>query len=278
MRLGIFAKTFRRSSLPATFDAVTEHGLDVIQFNLETAGIESMPSDVPAGLSELIRSEAETRGIQIAALSGTFNMIHPDPAVVARGLASLELVAGAARPMGAGLVTLCTGTRDPDNMWRRHPENDSPAAWQALLDAMEQALFFAARDQVAFGIETEPGNVVNSARKCRRLLDEFSSPWLKVIFDPANLVMTDLTRDPTELLQEALELLGADVAIAHAKECGPTGEVLTPGEGIVPWDLVISGLARQAHGEEIPLIIHGIEESDVDRAMEFLRARVDEAA
>jgi sugar phosphate isomerase/epimerase len=143
---------------------------------------------------------------------------------------------------------------------------------------MEQALVFATRHQVAFGIETEPGNVVNSARKCRRLLDGFSSPSLKVIFDPANLVSTDLARDPSALLDEAIELLGADVAIGHAKECGPIGEVLTPGDGIVPWDLVISGLAKQPHGEEISLIIHGIEESEVDRAAAFLRACVEKAA
>lgn len=278
MRLGIFAKTFPRSSLAATLDAVAEHGLDVIQLNLATAGLDSMPASVPDGLRDLILAEAKARTIEIAALSGTFNMIHPDPVVVARGLASLDALAEAAKPMGVGLITLCTGTRDPDNMWRRHPDNDSAASWQALLEAMEQALALAVRHQVALGIETEPGNVINSARKCRRLLDEFASPWLKVIFDPANLVSTDLSRDHGELLDEALDLLGSDVAIAHAKECGPSGEVVPPGRGIMPWDFVISGLSAQAQGEAMPLIIHGIGEAEVDRAVEFLRTRLGEAA
>jgi sugar phosphate isomerase/epimerase len=278
MRLGIFAKTFPRPTLAAAFEAVVEHGLDVIQFNFATAGLAPMPAAVPPGLPEFIRAEAAARSIEIAALSGTFNMIHPDPAVVARGLASLGALAEAARPMGVGLITLCTGTRDPDNMWRRDPDNDSDAAWQALLGAMEQALAIAVRHQVTLGVETEPGNVINSARKCRRLLDEFASPWLKVIFDPANLVGADLSRDPGDLLTEALDLLGPDVVIGHAKECGPNGEVLTPGRGIVPWSLVISGLSAQPHSDAIPLIIHGIDESDVGQAVAFLRARIDEAA
>ena len=278
MQLGIFAKTFRRPRLALTLDAVRDYGLNVIQFNLESAGIDPMPSEIPGGLPALIRSETRARAIEIAALSGTFNMIHPDSAVVAQGLASLELLASAAGLMGARLVTLCTGTRDSGNMWRRHPENDSAAAWQSLLGTMEQALVFAERHQVALGIETEPGNVINSARKCRRLLDEFSSPWLKVIFDPANIISTDMTRDPSTLIDEAFRFLGTDIAVGHAKECGPSGEVLTPGDGIVPWNLVVSGLAAQSRGAEIPLIIHGIEEPEVDRAVAFLRARVDEAA
>jgi sugar phosphate isomerase/epimerase len=278
MRLGIFAKTFRRPTLDATLDAVRANGLNVIQFNLETAGLESMPAEIPDSAVAGIRQACDARGIEIAALSGTFNMIHPDPAVVAEGLKSLEGIIAVAKPLGASMVTLCTGTRDAANMWRRHPDNDSAEAWTALLDATEQALVFAERNQVALGVETEPGNVVNSAKKCRALLDEFSSPWLKVIFDPANLIMTDLAREPSDLLDEAIAMLGRDVTVAHAKECGPDGEIVPAGDGIVPWDLVISGLNAQAGGNSLPLIMHGLEEDDVARAATFLRARIADSA
>lgn len=277
MRLGIFAKTFSRPSLAETLDAVAAHGLRSIQLNLQSAGLAPMPASIPASLIDDIRRETEARGIETSALSGTFNMIHPDPAVVAEGLAKLDVLAAAAEPMGARLITLCTGTRDRDDMWRRHPDNDSASAWQSLLDAMEQALAIAERRQVMLGVEPEPGNVINSAAKCRRLLDEFSSPWLRVIFDPANLVSTDLEREPGDLLREAFELLGTDVAIGHAKDCEQSGKVVPAGRGIVPWDLVVEQFNQLPHGDQIPLIIHGIEEREVSGVVAFLQARFDAA-
>jgi sugar phosphate isomerase/epimerase len=45
--------------------------------------------------------------------------------------------------MGTSVITLCTGTRDPENMWRWHPENASSQAWSDLLSSMEAALRIA---------------------------------------------------------------------------------------------------------------------------------------
>ena len=41
--------------------------------------------------------------------------------------------------MGTSKIHLCTGTRDRDNMWRRHPENDSPAAWRDMAACVREA-------------------------------------------------------------------------------------------------------------------------------------------
>lgn len=41
--------------------------------------------------------------------------------------------------MGTSVVTLCTGTRDPEDMWRWHPENTSSQAWDELLRSMDAA-------------------------------------------------------------------------------------------------------------------------------------------
>jgi sugar phosphate isomerase/epimerase len=196
MRLGIFAKTFARPTLAETLDAVAAHDLFAIQLNLQSAGVEPMPAAISQDLIDEIRRETERRGIEISSLSGTFNMIHPDPAVVATGLARLDVLAGSARAMGVDLITLCTGSRNTENMWHRHSDNDSEAAWTDLLESMTRALEIAERGDVRLGVEPEPGNVINSAEKCRKLLDYFNSPRIGVVFDPANLVSTNLTRDP----------------------------------------------------------------------------------
>src|SRR3712207_4195028 len=129
MQLGIFSKVFERSSLQDTVAAVVEHGFAVVQFDLVCAGLESMPAAISDEQADEIRREHAAHGIAMSAVSGTFNMIHPDVRQRADGLASLKTIIAAARPMGTSVVTLCTGSRDPHNMWRRHPDNDTPAAW-----------------------------------------------------------------------------------------------------------------------------------------------------
>ena len=123
----------------------------------------------------------------MAAVSGTFNMIHPDPAQRADGLRRLAVLAAACGALGTRLITLCTGTRDPEDMWRRHPANDTPDAWRDLLASLEVALAAAERHDVFLGVEPEVANVIDSAAKARRLLDELRSPRLKIVMDPANL-------------------------------------------------------------------------------------------
>src|SRR6266851_5545608 len=143
MEIGIFAKTFYCKTLDATLDAVRAHGLKYVQFNMACVGLPSLPEEIHGGLRERIRRAFAVRGLRMAAVSGTFNMIHPDPTKRADGLRRLAVLAGACREMGTAIITLCTGTRDPDDMWRRHPDNDTPAAWTDLLDSVREAVRIA---------------------------------------------------------------------------------------------------------------------------------------
>jgi hypothetical protein len=54
----------------------------------------------------------------VAAVSGTFNMIDPVRERRDAGMRRLDQLAGACALLGTGIITLCTGTRDPDDMWR----------------------------------------------------------------------------------------------------------------------------------------------------------------
>src|SRR5262249_50171232 len=155
MEIGIFAKTFPRKTLDATLDAIRAHGLKHVQFNMACVGLPPMPEEIHDGLCERIRRAFAVRGLRLAAGSGTFNMIHPDPAKRADGLRRLAVLAAACRGMGTSVLTLCTGTRDPDDMWRRHRDNDSPEAWHDLLASMREAVRVAEATKVTLALEPE---------------------------------------------------------------------------------------------------------------------------
>ena len=91
MQLGIFARTFHRPTLEETFDAVAEHGLHCVQFNMACVGLPTLPDHIENGVVDNICQASANREIDIAAVSGTYNMIHPDPYQCQVGLQRLPL-------------------------------------------------------------------------------------------------------------------------------------------------------------------------------------------
>jgi sugar phosphate isomerase/epimerase len=223
-----------------------------------------------------VREAATSRNVALAAVSGTFNMAHPDEGVRQDGLRRLGVIAGACRRLGTSTITLSTGTRDQENMWRRHPDNTTPEAWRDMLATMQAALETAEESGVTLAFEPEINNVVDSAEKGRRLLDEMRSPRLKVIMDAANLFDADdparrLSRSE-EILHEAFELLGSDVVIAHAKDVRSSGEFVAAGKGDLDYDLYLEHLVEADF--DGPLILHGLGEEEVQGCLPFLQTRL----
>jgi len=271
MRIGIFAKTFRRPAIEELFQAIAGHGIRSVQFNMSCAGLDPLPADVPPELVQQITGAAERAAVELAAISGTFNMAHPDPAVRRDGLMKFEILCEAAARLCIPVVTLCTGTRDPVNMWKWHPENDSKAAWEDMVQSIGSALGAAEKYHLCLAFEPESENVVNSACRARQLLDELQSPRLRIVIDPANLVVPE--RSQQDVLDEALNLLGDVIAIAHAKDRDQAFQACAAGKGTLDFEYYLRGLERVEFTG--PLIMHGLEEEDVAFSCEFLQRILD---
>jgi sugar phosphate isomerase/epimerase/pimeloyl-ACP methyl ester carboxylesterase len=277
MQLGIFAKTFVRPTLAETLEAVSACGLDCVQFNFSRAGLGAMPEKIAPESLAGIAAQLRRSGLSVAAVSGTFNMIDPDAARRREGLRRLEQIAASCAALGAPLVTLCTGTRDPADPWRAHPQNESAEAWADLLVSMEAALKIADQYNILLGVEPEPANVVSSAKKARRLLDQMRSPRLKIVMDPANLFRPGQGPLMGEILEEAFALLGRDIALAHAKDFrdGPALETVAAGRGMLDWPRCLRLL--RAAGFNGPLILHSLAEGEVPASAAFLRQQLEQA-
>ena len=275
MQIGIFAKTLARPTLDGLLEAIARHGIESVQFNFSCVGLATLPERIGADLADRIRGGVADHVLKLAAVSGTFNLIHPDPRVRRDGLRRFpELVRACAR-MGAPVITLCSGTRDSENMWRWHPANASVEAWSDLRASLSEVLPVAEANQITLGVEPEPSNVVASARQARRLLDELKSPRLKIVMDAANLFQTqDLTR-MREILDEAFGLLGGDIVIAHAKDIRMDGELryVAAGKGLLDYEHYLALLA--AAGFAGPLILHELQEAEVPASVAFLRKMLD---
>ncbi len=270
MQLGIFAKTFAGSTPDTVLAAARDAGYAKVQYNMACSGLPSLPASVDTRVAEAVADAASRTGVGIAALSATYNMIHPDRAVREAGRASFGALAAAAPVIGTRLLTVCTGSRDAGDQWRHHPENDSPDAWQDLVAEFRLLLPIAERHDIVIGVEPELGNVVSSSAKARALLDLLASDRVRIVLDPANLFESAPAETRKALVTEAVALLGDRIALAHAKDRHADGSVATAGDGVIDFPHFIAALRRA--GFDGPLVTHGLAAADAARVAEFLAA------
>ena len=274
MQIGILLGTFSRPTLEARLETAAACGLECVQWNMSCAGLATMPEEIAPELVARIRREADARQIAIASLEGTFNMSHPDGDHRQDGLRRLRVLAAQCRPLGTSKIHICTGTRDPGSMWRRHVDNDTPEAWRDMIACIREATEIAKDAEVILAFEPEVNNVVDSPKKARRLMDEIGSPHLKVTIDAANIFHTgDLAR-MSEVLDQAFELIGKDIVLAHAKDLNHDGDAghEAAGHGKLDYDRYLSLLLANGYGG--PLLLHGLSEAQVPGCVAFLRDKL----
>lgn len=271
MQVGIMSGQIKRDTLALTLDGILEHDLRHVHFNWATADQSGPLEEKLPVLCPIVRSEIEQRGMTIVSVPCNSNMVDPDESKRAQAIERFKLIINACKDVGTSVVATATGSRNPESMWHDHPDNQSDEAWKVLRNSLEQILPAAEAAGVQIAFEPEVNNVTNNARRSRQIIDEMASPNLKVCLDAANLFGAgDLSR-MTEVLDEAFDLLGEHVAIAHGKDLDHDGDAghLAAGTGKLDYEHYVRLLCGLSF--DVPVILHGIKEEQVDDAVSMLR-------
>jgi sugar phosphate isomerase/epimerase len=270
VELGIFARTFTRTAAADVAEAVAGAGFTLTQFNLSSIGLPTLPPvDATVDLAA-ISAAFNAVGVRIWGLSATYNVVHPDLAVRQAGTTRAKVLIRRARELGADVVTLCSGSRDTQDMWRAHPDNATQDAWRDLRSTLDELLPAAEQAGVVLGIEPEPGNVVSDAAHGARLLDELGpdAKLVGIILDAANLVSPSTLDDQEQILRNAFAVLGPHTVALHAKDVVRGGGFSAAGRGDLDYPLIFDLHATLP--APVPVIIQDAEEDDVGRTREFL--------
>ena len=270
--LGIFAKTFS-GTLNEVLKNAADEGFKTIQFNFSIAGLPSIPDAVDLTTKNKIRLALLETPLNIEAVSGTFNMIHPDMNERKEGLRRLRVIAGQCEWLDTKLITLCTGTRNETDKWTAHPANNTKEAWFDLRETLDSALAIAEEYDLYLGVEPETANVVNTIDKAVKLLKEVNSPHLKIVFDPANIFETEPPGEIRKRIEYGLDMLGEHIISAHAKDRDIYGNVVAAGKGVMPYDVFFKGLGKINYRGN--LILHGLEATEVSECVKFLRRQLE---
>lgn len=122
---------------------------------------------------------------------------------------------------------------------------------ERILEGISRTLPLAEELGVVLALENH-GRLPGHSWEIRALLDTFSSPWLKVTFDPANFIANNM--DEVEDPLRAYERLRGDIIHVHVKDFGPAKVDLTRrvepclnGEGLVPMRQFLAELRRDGY-------------------------------
>lgn len=232
--LGVFARCFPAQAPEPLGRAIADAGFSSVQLNLSAIGLPTIPDAQALADIDLVavRRDLEAPGLRIWGLSGSYNLAHPDQERARAQTEDAARLIRRAPDLGVVAVTLCTGSRNPDDMWRAHPDNDTAEAWADLLRNLGPLLDAADEADVFLAVEPEPGNVISGTDAAVRLLDELGERASRVgfILDPANLVGETGPDDYETVLRDAFDRLGSRAICVHAKD-------------VVTWDERIAGAA-----------------------------------
>ena len=271
MHIGIMSGHFRRPSLAESLDAILGHGIRHLQFNLGSAHLDGPPGEQDESVFAGIREEVDRRGMTIAALGGPVNMVHPDPVKRQEGIdqdGDLDPNLWAFGDLGDRHVHRVPGI--PRACGATIPTTSPKTLGTCSRARLEHLLPIAESHGVALAFEPEVNNVCNNAKRSRQLIDEMASSALKVVMDASNLFGKGELPRMTEILDEAFDLLGEHVSIAHAKDLDHDGDAghLPAGAGKLDYERYVSLLCALPF--EVSVILHGLGEDQVADSVAML--------
>ena len=272
MQVGTMSGTFQRPTLEESLDASLEQDIRHLQFNWGSAHPSGPLPEVIDEIAAYARTEFEKRDMVVAAVAGNANMVDIDPDKRQKAIDKVLMIISACAKIGTNVIATCTGSRNPESMWRNHPDNQSEETWKILRNTLEQILPAAEAAGVNIAFEPEYNNVCQNAYLSRRLIDEMASPRLKVVMDAANIFGKDDLSRMTEVLDEAFDLLGDYVAIAHGKDLDHGGDAghLAAGTGKLDYEHYVKLLCGLSF--DVPIILHGITEEQLPESADMIRS------
>lgn len=212
IRFGARAHDYGKQTPEDLFHKIRGDGFDSVQlaFKKAIAGVEQFSDITPAVVSK-VNQAARKEQMHIAVLG-----VYIEPALIDDSLRQKnvsEFVGSV--PIAKKLGADCIGTETTKR------ESQPQASQKEALDALYRSLWTimdaAEEQEVTVAIEPVAIHTVNTPECAAEVLKTIASPYLKVIFDPINLLTPENISGQDQLWDRFFELLGDRIAAVHMK-------------------------------------------------------------
>ncbi|MBP1565482.1 MAG: sugar phosphate isomerase/epimerase [Oscillospiraceae bacterium] len=182
-------------------------------------------SAMTPGLAMYLKKLFFKNDMDIAVIGCYLNLAVPDSEKLRQNTEKYMAHIRFASILGCGVVGTETGA--PNMEYKYEPECRSDKSLDIFIKNLRPIVEYAEKMGVIVAIEPVLKHIVYSPRRARKVLDEIGSPNLQIIFDPVNLLGTENYQNRTQVINEAIELLGKDIACVHIKDFKVDGDELT---------------------------------------------------
>ena len=218
MQLGIRLHDIKKAPLEERLSIAHEQGFACGHLALSKV-ISEYPVDDGAltpGYALYLKKLFAKNELDIAVLGCYLNLANPNPEslnkIRKRYLTHIRF----ASLLDVGVVGTETGAVNEE--YKFEERNHSEEALDIFIHNVRPVVEYAEKMGVIFAIEPVYKHIVCNPKRARRVLDEINSPNLQIIFDPVNLLDISNYKNRYEIIGEAMELLGDDIAMIHIKD------------------------------------------------------------
>lgn len=292
--VGIFNGYFPYT-LAESIKRIKALGFSSVQLDLCFKDMDLAYPAITSEKCKIIRDAFRDADLQIVAISGYTNVVHPNAAKRKENLDFLKTLLKFARELGTPYVISETGTFDPDSDWVYHEKNGTEEAYEVICNTITDLAKFGYDHGSVFLVENYVNNIIGSVDQVLRLFSDINHPGLGLLMDPTNYFNDININNVDNELNRIFNALGDKIKVAHAKDCkkavdtsekhahidaseshtfrGAGGvELPAPGLGVLNYDLYLKRLSK-LH-PNIPIIIEHLDEEDIPRAKKFLDGKL----
>lgn len=218
MQLGIRLHDIKKAPLEERLEIAKKQGFLCGHLALSKVISEYSVEDsaLTPGFAMYLKKIFQKNNLDVAVLGCYLNLANPNEEslrkIAHRYLAHIRF----ASLLGAGVVGTETGA--PNEDYKFEEACRSQEALDTFIKNVRPVVEYAEKMGVIFAIEPVAKHIVWNPKRAREVLDTIQSPNLQIIFDPVNLLDIKNYQNREEIIAEAIELLGDDIAMVHIKD------------------------------------------------------------
>lgn len=218
MQLGIRLHDIKKAPLEERLQIANEQGFKCGHLALSKVISEYSVADdaLTPGFACYLKKLFNENNIDIAVLGCYLNLANPNEESLKKNQVRYLAHIRFASLLGCGVVGTETGAVNEG--YKYEERNHSDEALEIFIKNLRPVIEYAEKMGIIFAIEPVFKHIVCNPERARKVLDEINSPNLQIIFDPVNLLDISNYQDREQIIHNAIDLLGQDIAVVHIKD------------------------------------------------------------
>jgi sugar phosphate isomerase/epimerase len=276
LTIGIATQGFRNHTNRQLAEELAREGINVVQLFLTQTDSNYWKynqivdvSDMTPDRCKRIADDYRSTGVEIHSIGVYGNLIHPDPEERRAVLGHFEAMMKIGNAMDVHTFITESGHHYSDEPAPRVPYDFQEDIWYTMVATANELAQIAKRHDATVLYEPMYRSFLSSAKRTRKFMEEVSSPHIRALLDPANLLEHND-------LEEMFNQLEPWIDCIHAKDRKyHVDKGVAAGKGSLDYEKFVTLAAK--HTPNVPLIIEYVGPDDYKQAVAHLRNAIVQA-